>query len=214
MKTELTAQELLGLFSLLFLGRHGNAPTVQGVPDRVKPLSDKGRAQAASVAEQIATICYDAVFSSPLHRANETAKLVTGWKEVTPLSTLEISEDATDPLNIMFNSKGLGYAPLSKYFEHPLAEDLKNWAFKALEQIVEESRKLHPTGMQVLVGGHAVCQPAIGWALAQVLKGDNVKGALELEDAMMTIDLGEAEVITIRFGDEIVVDLIRPELAG
>jgi len=62
--------------TLLFV-RHGETPTTGSVlPGRAKGLhlSDKGRAQAAAVAERIGTLAeIAAVYASPLERARETA---------------------------------------------------------------------------------------------------------------------------------------------
>jgi len=63
----------------LLLARHGEsdwnrARRWQGFADR--PLTDRGRAQAAELAERLADIALDAVYSSDLRRARETAAAV------------------------------------------------------------------------------------------------------------------------------------------
>ena len=63
--------------SLLLLVRHGHTPTTGKVlPGRARGLhlSDKGRAQAQQVAERLGALRHvEAVYSSPLERARETA---------------------------------------------------------------------------------------------------------------------------------------------
>ncbi|WP_306926963.1 MSMEG_4193 family putative phosphomutase [Arthrobacter globiformis] len=77
--------------TLLLLVRHGETPTTGMVlPGRAPGLhlSDRGRAQAERVAERLAGLPVDAVYSSPLERTCETA-------EPTATSTgLEVREEA------------------------------------------------------------------------------------------------------------------------
>jgi probable phosphomutase (TIGR03848 family) len=63
--------------TLLLLVRHGETPTTGKVlPGRAPGLylSDRGRAQAERVAERLAGLPVDAVYSSPLERTCETAE--------------------------------------------------------------------------------------------------------------------------------------------
>ncbi|WP_090955590.1 MSMEG_4193 family putative phosphomutase [Arthrobacter sp. ov118] len=62
--------------TLLLLVRHGQTPTTGMVlPGRAAGLhlSDRGRVQAERVAERLAGLPVDAIYSSPLERARETA---------------------------------------------------------------------------------------------------------------------------------------------
>lgn len=68
----------------IYVVRHGQtdlnkAKLMQGHYD--EPLNDTGRAQAAKKAEVLKDIEFDAVFSSPLSRALETAKIISGKDE-------------------------------------------------------------------------------------------------------------------------------------
>jgi probable phosphomutase (TIGR03848 family) len=77
--------------TLLLLVRHGETPTTGTVlPGRAPGLhlSDRGRAQAERVAERLAGLPVDAIYSSPLERTWETA-------EPTAARTgLKVNEDA------------------------------------------------------------------------------------------------------------------------
>ena len=58
----------------LFLVRHAQA--APGVPDDLRALTLEGREQARTLAERLAAEHRDAVLSSPLHRARETAEAI------------------------------------------------------------------------------------------------------------------------------------------
>ncbi|CAI3804072.1 MSMEG_4193 family putative phosphomutase [Pseudarthrobacter sp. MM222] len=63
--------------TLLLLVRHGETPTTGTVlPGRASGLhlSDRGRAQAERIAERLAGLPVDAIYSSPLERTRETAE--------------------------------------------------------------------------------------------------------------------------------------------
>lgn len=63
--------------TLILLVRHGETPTTGTVlPGRAPGLhlSERGRAQADAAAERLAGLPVDAVYSSPLERARETAE--------------------------------------------------------------------------------------------------------------------------------------------
>jgi broad specificity phosphatase PhoE len=65
--------------TIVLLARHGQSDwnatrRWQGHADR--PLTDKGRAQATALAERLAHIELDAVYSSDLRRASDTAQVV------------------------------------------------------------------------------------------------------------------------------------------
>lgn len=66
----------------LYLIRHGQTDwnlraMLQGQTDI--PLNEMGRRQAMEARERLAGVHFDAVYSSPLRRAMDTAQLVSGW---------------------------------------------------------------------------------------------------------------------------------------
>ncbi len=58
----------------LILVRHASAEPASGGPDELRPLSAEGRAAAQRLGERLAALAPDAVVSSPLRRARETAE--------------------------------------------------------------------------------------------------------------------------------------------
>ena len=77
--------------TLLLLVRHGETPTTGTVlPGRAPGLhlSDRGRAQAERVAERLAGLPVDAIYSSPLERTCETAG------PTAARTGLEVNQDA------------------------------------------------------------------------------------------------------------------------
>jgi broad specificity phosphatase PhoE len=79
----------------LLLARHGQsdwnaARRWQGFADR--PLTDRGRAQAEELAARLATIPLDAIYSSDLQRARETAIAVGRRQGLAPTAIPELRE--------------------------------------------------------------------------------------------------------------------------
>lgn len=74
----------------LYLVRHGEQVDAEfGLPEG--PLSERGLEQAALVADRLASINFDAAFTSPLLRAIDTATVITkhlGMEEATPSALL------------------------------------------------------------------------------------------------------------------------------
>jgi broad specificity phosphatase PhoE len=79
----------------LLLARHGEsdwnrARRWQGFADR--PLTERGRAQAEELAERLADIPLDAIYSSDLKRARETAAAVGRRQGLAPNAISELRE--------------------------------------------------------------------------------------------------------------------------
>jgi broad specificity phosphatase PhoE len=79
----------------LYLARHAESDwnaenRFQGHVDR--PLTSRGRAQAAALAERLSTIALEAIYSSPLRRALETADAVGAAKGLRPVEHPDLRE--------------------------------------------------------------------------------------------------------------------------
>jgi broad specificity phosphatase PhoE len=74
----------------VYLVRHGEQVDAEfGLPEG--PLSERGLEQAKRIADRLSTISFDAVFTSPLQRAIETAEVVTnrlGVEQAQPSALL------------------------------------------------------------------------------------------------------------------------------
>ena len=79
----------------IFLARHGEsdwnvANRFQGHSDR--PLTERGRQQAHVLADLVASQEIDAVYTSPLSRARETAEIVAARAGLEPVALAELRE--------------------------------------------------------------------------------------------------------------------------
>ena len=77
----------------LFLVRH--AHSAPGEPDSLRPLSAEGREQARVLAERLAPAAPDAVLTSPLLRARETAAAIARAAGVDAFSDERLNAGAT-----------------------------------------------------------------------------------------------------------------------
>ena len=77
----------------LFLVRHAEA--APGEPDELRPLTAAGRAVARDLGERLAAERPDAVVSSPLLRARETAEQIARGAGLTPEADERLAPGAT-----------------------------------------------------------------------------------------------------------------------
>lgn len=77
----------------LFLVRHAEA--APGEPDELRPLTPAGRAVAREVGERLAAEQVEAVVSSPLLRARETAEQIARAAGLTPEADERLAPGAT-----------------------------------------------------------------------------------------------------------------------
>jgi phosphohistidine phosphatase SixA len=77
----------------LFLVRHAEA--TPGEPDELRPLTPAGRAAARDLGERLAAEHPNAVVSSPLLRARETAEQIARAAGLTPATDERLAPGAT-----------------------------------------------------------------------------------------------------------------------
>jgi broad specificity phosphatase PhoE len=145
----------------ILLARHGQSDwnaerRWQGHADR--PLTEAGRAQARALAERLAEIELDAIYSSDLRRARETAEMVAHTKGLevqtdpelrevdvgswSGLTRLEAKERFPDDYNRWLDG-GPGWHDGETY------EEMRTRILRAIGRIVEQ----HPDG-RILVVSH------------------------------------------------------------
>jgi phosphohistidine phosphatase len=89
----------------LFLVRHAEA--APGEPDELRPLTSAGRAVARDLGERLAAEHPDAVVSSPLLRARETAEQIARAAGLTPKADERLAPGATvDDLQSAIENRG------------------------------------------------------------------------------------------------------------
>jgi phosphohistidine phosphatase SixA len=89
----------------LFLVRHAEA--APGEPDELRPLTPAGRAVARDLGERLASERLDAVVSSPLLRARETAEQIARAAGLTPEADERLAPGATaEDLKAVIEGRG------------------------------------------------------------------------------------------------------------
>ncbi|MGV9868200.1 histidine phosphatase family protein [Rhodococcus koreensis] len=142
----------------LVLVRHAEPDRKAEGPARANPgLSDRGRAQAARVADYLATEDFDAIYTSPLTRAIETAAVIGRAVDLTPVVRPDLAEfdrDAAEYLH--FEDLRVNNDPRYEAF---LRDDLTAWGTdvpsfrKRVTAEFDRIIEAHP-GEQVLVVSH------------------------------------------------------------
>jgi hypothetical protein len=114
---------------------------------------------------------------------------------IRPVAELACSDDPTNPIMIMWEE--LGNVPISSYFAHKLGEHLRTWGRTALDAVIRELKDGGPNQM-VLVGGHALLQNALLWAIAEQIYGNMGSGWRNLYE-MAEATLGEGQAYVVHF---------------
>jgi phosphohistidine phosphatase SixA len=89
----------------LFVVRHAEA--APGDPDELRPLTGAGRATARALGARFADVGVDAVLTSPLLRARETADAIGRAAGIDPLADERLAPGATvESVREAVNGKG------------------------------------------------------------------------------------------------------------
>ncbi|GEK34310.1 histidine phosphatase family protein [Kurthia sibirica] len=151
----------------IYVARHGETDwnrlgKLQGATDI--PLNDSGREQARACGLYFETIPVDAIFTSPLKRASETAKIIN---EQLNVPIIEISEFRERTFG---DAEGMTYEERSKVYprkNYPNQEHFK--AFKKRLIIgLEKINIAYPEGNVLLVAHGAVIH-----TLFQIVENDD-----------------------------------------
>lgn len=199
MSTPSIGESFASLVTTAILVRHCKAPKTDSGKDEDRVLNEVGQAQAKKLADRLKGIEFDTLLASPLRRVGQSLAIATpsSGLSIQTVTELTCPTDGVHPVDVMFNAPGMGYAPLSKYFAHTLGEHLQTWAQTALVAICDRLDKR--PNQTVLVGGHAVLQPALGWAIC-----GSLIGRLDVKEAsamMLDTELGEGEAFELILSD-------------
>jgi broad specificity phosphatase PhoE len=191
----------------IYLVRHAitkaiEAEIAQGVTD--SPLSVLGLKQAQAAAGALASIEFDAVFSSPLGRALETARIICSGRKYEPEIIPDLREMDFGWLEGgPFFDKPQPGTPIWEYLRifaciiiaQLSGENLRNMSKRA-ERNWEEIRRRCPQGT-ILVVSHGII---LNYMLRKVLpKEDDTKGYRELSPCSIS-DLFFEDSGEIRIG--------------
>jgi probable phosphoglycerate mutase len=144
--------------------RHGTTPTTgKKLPGRAPglSLSEKGRAQAAAVAERIAALpkAPTAIYASPLERTRETAAPIARAlglrvRSATGLLELDVGEWTEKPLARLFRDKE--WPKVQRWpsgFRFPGGESFSEMSARAMDAVVDLVA-VHP-GETIVAVSHA-----------------------------------------------------------
>lgn len=185
----------------LWLVRHGETVSnekgiVQGQYDAM--LSDKGRVQSGLLARRIASISPDALYSSDLSRATETANILAelcdlGVRTDSRLREVDMGSWSNRSIEEIARLHSVDWArskqgdPYLRRGGGETAIDVQRRMVAAIKEIVEEHR-----GQIVVIVSHGI---AIRTYLSHFL-------GISLEHAYQRILLSSAGVTCIRFSEE------------
>ena len=139
----------------ILFARHGETDwnlerRVQGHTDR--PLNENGRAQARTLAEELAPVRVDAVYASDLTRARETAEIVAARRDLPVTTLAELREKHFGTWEGLTDEEVLLRHPRARegpWGDGETSDELSARVLAAVRRIAAE----HPAG-QVLVVSH------------------------------------------------------------
>jgi len=148
---------------LLYLVRHGETDwnrdrRIQGSTDI--PLNDTGRSQATATGKLLAQRQWDAIVSSPLSRAVETAQLIAAQIGVS-----ELTRDAQVVERRYGEAEGMAIAELAERFPGdapvPGRETREDVAARAMPALLTIAKQ-HPGGSVIVVSHGGLIRSVLG----------------------------------------------------
>lgn len=190
--------------------RHGHTEWHEDDLQRV--LSARGTEHAVECRVKLGNPSFDLMLVSRAIRTRQTGEIISGSQKIGAEEIHSLLPPPDPDLDALFNK--LGYAPLRAYLDADNlgAQKLMYWAQVAASNIrdkvimralgLESGRA--SGGLSILVVGHAVVLPAVGFELCRTVTGDLPDECGEV----MLLNLGECEgfqldctVVTKRFHD-------------
>ena len=140
----------------LYLVRHAETYGNTGADDSVEPvLTERGREQAARLAERLRAMPFDAVFCSPLLRAVETAQIILSRQQRALSVELvpELMEYEAVPDYCGLPTEELQkVCPTAVYPDrHALPRDTEKTALERARSVIRNVRERFPDGNVLLV---------------------------------------------------------------
>ena len=119
----------------IYITRHGQtdlnkAHLMQGRTDA--PLNAHGRQQAVEAAQQVKGIHFDAVYSSPLKRAVDTASIISGWDKkdiITDEMKLKNIGYSLNDISIIIKNKNIKKYALKNEYDSELMDYVNTKGF-------------------------------------------------------------------------------------
>jgi alpha-ribazole phosphatase len=164
----------------LYLIRHGEIePAAMGnlIGQTDVSLSERGVEQARRLAEKLSSVQLDAVYSSDLRRAYQTAEIIAernqvrpqpsaAWREINmgvwegrTLSAL--NDETPERVALLFDD------PAS--FEYPSGESFEDFTTR-IQGALDQLLRTHPNGEIALVTHGGVCRAVIGGVLGMSMR--------------------------------------------
>jgi broad specificity phosphatase PhoE len=176
--------------------RHGHAAPNQ--EDRLRTLSDRGKAQANERRAKLGNPSYETIITSGVARTNDTARIVSGGQEIEILEVPFLLPPPDPDIDDLFE-KRLGYVPIQAYLDANTlgTQKLIQYARQAAEEITSVvTTDIWASGSDdytVLVVGHAIVLPMVGLYISTDPWGQPTDEAGEVASLMLSLNLAECE---------------------
>jgi broad specificity phosphatase PhoE len=174
----------------IYLVRHGQSQAnVDGRFGTDEPLTDYGRTQAKELAETLAGIHFDAIYSSPRKRALETATIIAGPRNTQIIQEERLAEKHWGPLegkvknearveykDAFAAQQSLGVEERRDFRPLPGIESEQEMMDRYMAAIKDIS--LRHAGQTVLAVSHQTIMRTLLWHIGYVKYGDLPEGSI------------------------------------